>query len=303
MRSVVALGGVALVVACTTKTAVPGSFVVGIDPHLHPTVQLEVKVTVDGNVQTTRTIARPVPETPVEIPVDPDGNPSAQIVVDVEGYSNYALEGTTNPVISRIARTQFVAGKSVLLPIVLDARCTDSIIENGSGATLPAPNCVGSATCIDGKCAPPEVPPSALSPYTPTWAANDLCGSASPATLEVGAGNGAFVPLKDGDVVVPEQGAQGGYHVFLAFRAAGVRRNSSRITVKAVQVAGSGSLPSASWTFPLTPDGNGTCSVGAVRWVVSSTGSLVGIQGSAYDVTFAIDDGSNGTTLQRRLTL
>ncbi len=298
-----ALFGALLVAGACTKATVPGSFVVGIDPHIHPTVELDVTVRVDGQVQTTRKLARPVAEAPIEIPVDPDGNPNAAIMVDIEGYSSYGLVGSTTPVISRIARTQFVEGKSVLLPIVLDARCTDSILEGAGGATLPAPRCLGSTTCVDGKCAPPEIAPPELTPYSPTWAADDVCGAA-PAKLDVSAGSGAFVALTDGAVVVPEQGAQGGYHVFLSFRASGVRRKSSTIAVSASEVGGPGQISSASWLFPLTREADGACSVGAVRWVISSTGSLVGIQGREYDATFTIDDGAGGkASLTRRITL
>jgi hypothetical protein len=47
------------------------------------------------------------------------------------------------------------------------------------------------------------------------------CGGA-PASLRLGSGPVGFVPLEDGGALEVHRGPQGGYHVFLAVRAAGV---------------------------------------------------------------------------------
>lgn len=302
-RAKAPLAALAALVACSAKT-VPGSFVVGVDPHVHPSVRLDVTIKVNGEVQTQRTLKAPVPPTPIEIAVDPQGDPTAAIDVKIEGYSDYSLAGSTFPVLTRNARSQFVENRASLLPIVLDARCTDSIIEGPAGVTLPAPRCQGDTTCADGRCISPIVAPNDLASYSPRWADDDVCGGPGSASLEVARGDGSLASIVDGDTLVPEQGSQGGYHVFLAFRATHVRRKSSVISARGVEVGGPGTLGSASWAFPLTRDASGACSLGAVRWVLSTTGSLVGIQGRSWDMSFTIDDGAGGkATVTRRVSL
>ena len=105
-----------------------------------------------------RTATSPTPlQLPAELPFTglPGGTP-VDVTLDAFGAAS-----TTTPLLTRLAGTTIVAGKKLLLQVVLDTRC---VVAPGSSA----PTCTAPQTCIAGVCADETVAP-ALPAYTSTW--------------------------------------------------------------------------------------------------------------------------------------
>src|SRR5262249_13974729 len=155
---------------------------------------------------TTTSMATPL-VLPTELPFSdlPDGTP-VDVTLDAFGPAS-----STTPLLTRLAATTVVAGKKLLLHVVLDSHC---IVAPGS----PAPACNAPQTCIAGQRADEHVPPASLPDYTPGWSTggSDPCkppGGGAPVVI-VGQGQADYLPMMDGDTAQVEAGPQGGHHIW-----------------------------------------------------------------------------------------
>lgn len=101
--------------------------------------------------------------------------------------------------------------------------------------------CLPAAALLLSGCPPP-----------PDGADAGVCASGV-ATIEVGTGSSAFVPLQDMDPVTIINGPQGGSHIWGAIRTCGLDPSSVDIVYK-IDVVGAGGLSNTHFQMPLQPD-------------------------------------------------
>lgn len=213
---------------------------------------------------------------PAELVVEP-ARDGAEIEVAVAAFR----EGEASPTVTRRAATRAASGRRLLLLASLDEACS-------------AAPCEPKATCVEGACVDPFLPPSALADYDPRWiaAAPDACktpSSGDPAVV-IGQGESAFAPLGDSEVVSIEAGPQGGHHVWLALRVNGLRQMGSRLTV-------GGHFPDLAYELPpftslvtLRRAGEGQCEIYGVRFQVDQGLSVEAVRGRTLDIEVVLED-------------
>jgi hypothetical protein len=186
-----------------------------------------------------------------------------------------------SPFMTRTAATRAAGGRKLFLPVSLDEAC--------SGVT-----CVASETCVEGACVDPFIEPSGLADYDPAWVASapDACKTPSSGdpTLVIGQGESAFAALEESEIVPIEAGPQGGHHVWLALRAAGLRQLGSHLTV-------SGYFPELAFDlYPFTSlinlrkAGEGQCEIYGVRFQVDWGLQVDAVRGQALDLEVTLKD-------------
>jgi hypothetical protein len=193
---------------------------------------------------------------------------------------------TMNPLVTRLASTEIIAGKELLLRVALDSRCVQA---PGSSA----PSCAAPQTCIAGQCADPHVDAGTLQPYSPSWAtgSNDPCKPAgSTPTVIVGYGQADYLPMMDGDTAQVEAGPQGGHHIWVAVRAKGLDQSG---TITAV----SGHLPDLNEDvgpfnviFTMDMDEGGYCKLYGLRFQLDQQYDINTLLGHPLDVTVKMTD-------------
>jgi hypothetical protein len=118
------------------------------------------------------------------------------------------------------------------------------------------------------------------------------CADDSAPWLEVGTGEARFEPLSDGQDVLLEAGAQGGWHLWLSVRAGGIGPGTARIFVHAVPEGWDGPEQERSWRAPLGPTGE-PFSEGVGLVAVLSPAECLRDQPLRLDVTVADDHGTS----------
>ena len=213
---------------------------------------------------------------PAALPVEP-----TQDGAEVEASFAAFRASEASPFMTRTAATRAAGGRKLLLPVSLDEAC--------SGAT-----CAASETCVEGACLAPFIDPSGLGDYDPAWIASapDACktpSSGDPA-IEIGQGESAFAALGESEIVPIEAGAQGGHHVWLALRVAGLRQMGSHLTVE-------GYFPELAFeVYPFTSivnlrkAGEGQCQIYGIRLQVDWGLSVDAVRGRAFDITVTLRD-------------
>ncbi|WP_438034726.1 hypothetical protein [Sorangium sp. So ce204] len=224
---------------------------------------------------------------PAEIEIAP-AQDGAEVELSVAAFR----DGEAAPVVKRTVATRAAGGRRLLLPVSLDAAC--------SGVA-----CAAGATCAAGMCVDPFVDPSGLDDHDPTWiaSASDACKTRSSGDPEIvmGQGESAFAPLEEGEVLPIEAGLQGGHHVWLALRVAGLRQMGLRLTV-------GGHFPELA--FELVPftalvalrrAGEGRCEIYGIRFRVDRGLPVESVRGQALDVEITLEDpnGDVATAAQR----
>lgn len=81
-----------------------------------------------------------------------NGDPTSRVEITVGAYG---AAGASTPVVTRVVRTGFSAGRALLVPVFLSAACRDR-----------AP-CEAGLTCDRGECVSPDVPVEDLDPVDP----------------------------------------------------------------------------------------------------------------------------------------
>src|SRR5262249_23575739 len=153
---------------------------------------------------------------PMEIRFDdlPGGTP-VEVVI-----TGYPPGETLGPLVTRIASTEIVAGKTPLLPLPPHTPPRSPVRR--CRPPRPHPR-TAHQTWLGGQCADGHIAASTLEASSPSWsgASSDPCkpaGGGMPVVI-VGQGQADYLPMMDGDTAQVEQGPQGGHHIWVAIRA------------------------------------------------------------------------------------
>ncbi|WP_437938624.1 hypothetical protein [Sorangium sp. So ce341] len=224
---------------------------------------------------------------PAELPIA-EARDGAEIELSIAAFR----DGEAAPIVTRTTATRAASGRSLLLPVSIDAAC--------SGRA-----CAAGATCAAGVCVDPFIAPSALDDHDPMWiaSAKDACktpASGEPAIV-IGQGESAFAPLDEGEVVPIEAGPQGGHHVWLALRVTGLRQMGSRLRVGGHFLELERELLPFTALVTLRRAGEGRCEIYGIRFQVDRGLSVEAVRGRALDVEVALEDpnGDAATAAQR----
>lgn len=220
---------------------------------------------------------------PAELPFDnlPDGTP-----IRVELEALLAAGATWVTLVSRVAESNIVGGKRLLMRVALDSSCVKTI-----GST--ASQCAESETCVAAQCVDPYVDPAVLAPYAPGWddVSHDPCkpGGGTP-TVTVGEGQGDYLPMMDGDTAQVEAGPQGGHHIWVAVRMKNLAQSGSITSV-------TGHFPDLGIDvgpfdviFTFEPDEGGYCKLYGLRFQLDQNTDIAPLLGHPLDVKVEITD-------------
>ncbi|WP_437944640.1 hypothetical protein WME98_27195 [Sorangium sp. So ce296] len=227
---------------------------------------------------------------PAELPIA-SARDGAEIELSIAAFR----DGEAAPIVTRTTATRAAFGRSLLLPVSIDAAC--------SGLA-----CAAGTTCAAGACVDPFVAPSALDDHDPMWiaSAKDACktpSSGEPAIV-IGQGESAFAPLDEGEVVPIEAGPQGGHHVWLALRVTGLRQMGSRLRVGGYFPELERELLPFTALVTLRRAGEGRCEIYGIRFQVDRGLSVEAVRGRALDVEVALEDpNGDAATAARRVVI
>ncbi len=226
------------------------------------------------------------------------GRPSGELVYVELTATSSAVSGLH---VTRKASTRVVGGRSLLLRVSLDAAC---VAVDAPGGVQP-PTCEALQTCAAGACVGVAVDPSALEPYTPTWAKGgvaDRCRPAAggPPEVVLGQGQADFLPLDDCSAGSPEPaqleaGPQGGHHIWLAVRMKNLHQSGSITTVR----GHFHDHPKDPWDmaviFTFEPDEGGYCKLYGIRYQLDTNGiAIAEVAGKRIDLAVEVKD-ADGT--------
>lgn len=271
----------ALAAGCERRDA---AIVVGVTTELEPGFDLDAlayELSVNGAVVEQKTIDVRASTFPLELPV------SDLIAADEVAVVLRALQ-VGSVVLERSSRTTAVAGKSLLLRVPLDPECR----------TPFAPVCAAPTTCIQGTCADDSVPSDRLEVFATGWGASgpDACKKAGEApSVDVGEGQADYLPTMDGDVAQVEAGPQGGYHVWVAIRARGVRQSGSVTTITGSFASLGYDVAPFAVVFTLEPSEGGACELYGLRFRIDDpTHPVDGLLGEDLRIDVQVKD-TDGT--------
>ncbi len=283
--------GTGWAIGCAASEPPVTAVVVGVVTDLRAGIdfdELDVETKVNGRTTKTSAFTKAKLTFPLEVRLDNLAGGDA-----VEAKLSAKANGLL--VVDRDARTQAVAGRTLLFRAPLAASCA---IPNG-------PMCVESQTCAGGKCVDSYVDPKQLPEFSSGWAkgsTQDICkpGTGAPEVL-VGEGQADYLPLDELQVVQVEAGPQGGFHVWLATRMKGLHQSGSVTTI-------SGSLPAlgydvaaSSVIFTFDPDEGGYCKIYGLRFRLDDDQHPVeSLLGKELDVKIEIGDGDGDVGIGTR---
>jgi hypothetical protein len=262
-----------------------GSVVLGIKSKLTPGIGIDsmhVTVKAKGSVviDEERSVKSKDLAFPMEFRVD-DLEEGEPVEAEIEGV----VDGSA--ALTRLASTEAVAGKELLLETELEAIC----IQVPGGA---APSCSDGKTCVRGACKASYTPPEKLSEYEPGWATitSDICkpkGAADPIVV-VGEGQADYLPMEDGAEAQVEAGPQGGHHIWVAVRMKNLTQSGS-ITSLTGHVADLGyDVGPFNVIFTFDPDEGGYCKIYGLRFQLDSEHDIEEMLGKTLEVTATITD-------------
>jgi len=257
-------------------------FRIGVDiDQLHVLMKVGDEV-VTNKLLTTRDAASPL-KLPAEFPfLDVDGGAVVSVQIDA-----FRVGDAKTPIVTRLASTKVVIGKTLLLRVHVDSRCA---VAPGSSA----PVCDAPETCIGGLCADSAVEPKVLPVYSPSWSTvtNDTCkpaGGGAP-TVAVGEGQADYLPTMELDLAQVEAGPQGGHHIWVALRMKNLRQSGSITKV-------SGYFPDLDLhvspfqvIFTFDPDEGGYCKLYGLRYQLDQDHDIQDLLGRVLEVTVQVTD-------------
>lgn len=261
-----------------------GTVVLGIASKLEPGVAIDamhvvMKAGDQVVVDETRTSAKNDLTFPEELRAE-DLDDGETVSVTIEATSG------GQPMLTRIASTEAVAGKELLLKVNLTASCL------GAGA----PSCSAPKTCDSGQCKDSHVAGATLPEYTPDWADSsttvDVCKPENPGdpTVVVGEGQADYLPMSDGDVAQVEAGPQGGHHIWVALRLKNLTQSGS-ITSLTGHFADLGyDVGPFNVIFTFDPDEGGYCKIYGLRFQLDTEHDIQEMLGHTLEVTASIKD-------------
>jgi hypothetical protein len=272
------------------SNAANGTVIVGVTSDLRVGVDLaslHVVMRAAGQVVKDETLSATGPKStlafPTELPfTDLPGGTAVDVTIDA-----FRPGDSSTPLVTRRAATEIVAGKKLLLRVVVDSRC---IVAPGSST----PVCTAPQTCVAGLCMDEHVDAAKLKPYTSTWAdgAGDVCkpaGAGAP-TVIVGEGQADYLPTMDGDTAQVEAGPQGGHHIWVALRMKNLKQSGSITSV-------TGHFPDLGFDvgpfdviFTFEPDEGGYCKLYGLRFQLDQSNDITTLLGHPLDVTVKVSD-------------
>jgi hypothetical protein len=285
----------------------PTSLVVGIqsEPMGGVVSALHVVIRVGGDVVDDE-VVRPPRGSKVGFPqpweklVPGAGRRDAQVDVQVDAIG----DPNAAPLFTRRASTKMVPGRAMLLRTQLEARC---IVypprPQGNGKVpgpLSGPTCTAPASCIQGTCQLPWVPPSELEPYAANWPTNapDRCKpreGGAPA-LQIGTGQAYYVPIAPGQTLQAEAGPQGGHHIWIATRMKNMKQAGSTTKIVGVQPDTGATIPPTTLAFTYAPDEGSFCKLYGIRYQLDNEGiDYKQFLGKPLDVHVTVTDPTGST--------
>jgi hypothetical protein len=315
MRLVPALSLIALAVAAGgCKHAKPTELVVGVqsDPMGGLIGALHVIVKVAGQVVDDEVIKPPhgskvgFPQ-PWEKKLTAEAASDAPVELQVDALAD---PSSPAPLLTRRASTHFVPGSVKLLRTQLESRCVVYPVVPRGASKVPGPisgpSCTAPATCIQGICQSPIVPPAALETYATNWPTNapDRCkpkdGGAP--VLQIGTGQSYYRPFLPDQTLQAEAGPQGGHHIWIATRMKNLKQAGSTTKISGVQPGTGLSIPPTTLAFGYAPDEGGYCKLYGIRYQLDNEGiDYKPFLGKPLDVTVTVTDasGASATTTSR----
>jgi hypothetical protein len=229
----------------------------------------------------------------------PGGAAAADVEVAVEAM------GSTQeaPLLTRLASTHFVPGRTDLLRVQLESRCVvhpPRREQDRIPGPLSGPTCVPPTTCILGICRSGAVPAEALEPYAANWPSNapDRCRplNGGPPVLQVGTGQTDYMPLAAEQTLQAEAGPQGGHHIWIATRMKNVKQTLTTTRVEAVQPRTGTAIPPSTFVFTYAADTAGYCKLYGLRYQLDNGGiDYKQFLGKPLDVVVTVTDTSGAT--------
>lgn len=249
---------------------------------------------VDGveRVRVVQSVASPSGLFPLELPVLSDKKATLSVVVDAfqspaVGAQPSASDG--EPVLRRLATTNFVCGKKKLVRLRLEAPC---LVGGFPGALGPV--CSPPQTCSEARCVDSTVAEADLEDYTEGWSADgpDRCGNdTDPPEVVMGTGQTDYATLEDGATLQAEAGPQGGHHLWIALRMKNLKQAGSTTTLTATQPGTDVKAPVTSFIFSFSADEGGYCKLFGLRYQLDSAElPIARFLGKELDVTVEVRD-------------
>lgn len=162
----------------------------------------------------------------------PFGGVVGDLQITVTG-TNMLRDGTTFEVAKRVAtKVSFSPGAKTLAYLYMD-----------SGCAYGAHTCAAGGTCAEGACRSSDL--TRLPLYSPSWRTSppDPCLSDVAPVLFFGEGLDRFSARDDGDTMKLQCGSQGGNHLWIALRMAGLDRRHVSLTIHGSAVDGGVAYP------------------------------------------------------------
>lgn len=268
-----------------------GTVVLGIASKLQPGVSIDtmhVVLKAGGEIVADETLTSAANDLvfPTELRAE-DLDDGELVTATIEGSAG----GT--PTIERIASTEAVAGKELLLRVDLTSSCL----------AQAAPSCVTPKTCNAGSCVDSHVSGAKLPEYTADWATKsstvDICKpqNGGDPIVVVGEGQADYLPLEDGAVAQVEAGPQGGHHIWVAVRLKNLTQSGSITSL-------TGHLPELGYDvgpfnviFTFDPDEGGYCKIYGLRFQLDTDHDIQELLGHTLELQASIKDkdGDTGT--------
>jgi len=209
-----------------------------------------------------------------------------------------------SPLLTRLASTHFVPGRTQLLRIQLESRCavypppaTPAPGRTRVPGPLSGPTCAAPTTCIMGTCVPSLVPRDGLEPYAPNWPTNapDRCKprDGGPPVLQIGTGQTNYISLTPGQTLQAEAGPQGGHHIWIAARMRNLKQTLTTTRIEGVQPDTGTTIPPSTFVFTYAPDQGGFCKIYGLRYQLDNGGiDYKQFLGKPLDVVVTLTDQS-----------
>jgi len=272
----------------------------GVVSSLHIVIRVAGAIVDDEVVKPPRGSKVGFPQ-PWEKTISGAGNEKAEIAVEVDTIGD---PNSPTPLFTRLASTHFIAGKSSLLRVQLEARCIVYPVTPRGDSKIPGPlsgpKCAAPGTCVAGVCQNSAVPPAALETYTTEWPTNapDRCKpkNGGPPQLQVGSGQAYYLPMTPGQTLQAEAGPQGGHHIWIATRMKNMRQAGSLTKIVGIQPDTGTKIPPTTLAFTYSPDEGDFCKLYGIRYQLDNEGiDYKQFLGKPLDVVVTVTDPAGAT--------
>jgi hypothetical protein len=272
----------------------------GIVTGLHIVTRVSGSVAVDETIKPPNGVRVGFPqpwEKTLSAPVA-DANAEVDVSVEATGLADGAH------LLTRLASTHFVPGRTELLRVQLESRCIvypPSPTPGKVPGPLSGPTCAPPSTCILGVCRSDVVPPDGLEPYAANWPTNapDRCKprNGGPPILQVGTGQTEYLPVTPGQTLQAEAGPQGGHHIWIATRIKNLKQTLTTTRVEGIQPGTGTTIPPSTFVFTYAPDSAGYCKLYGLRYQLDNGGiDYKQFLGKPLDVVVTVTDPAGTTT-------